>query len=232
MSPPSNKPRWLKGNLITLGIMVVLAVGFVWWMTRGWMDQLADALADAFGDQMAEISVMLTLELMPEGSKLPATEMEEVSQQARRLGQLAKQDRISDERMAIILEEFAKSAFSSSFALSASELEFLNHSGLSDEEKESGGVTLARVISGIATGKMNPDELEQLSNEFTVAKGNRQELKPDLTDEELRSLLTRMDAAADKAGVRKRTEEIDLSDELRRMIDAAVGEPKSNRDAP
>ena len=66
---------------------------------------------------------------------------------------------------------------------------------------------------------------EEIMAEITeTSPSGEVQVKEDLSDEELRSFLAKAKTAADEAGVPEEVPEVDPSDEIRKVIDEAMGE--------
>lgn len=109
--------------------------------------------------------------------------------------------------------------------------QYLRKSGLTEKEKAEGELTIKRFAHGSFTGAID-ERTSELTMEPISARGSQGELqlKTRVSDEELRSFLANAKDAADAAQVPEVIPEVDLSAEVRRVVDAALAE--AGRDAP
>lgn len=91
---------------------------------------------------------------------------------------------------------------------------------MSEEEKAVAKMTLDRIANGIVTEKISREELDDLLTHISDRDENGTiEIREEVTDEELRKFLTAATEKADAAGV---PAEVEPSDELKKIIDAAL----------
>jgi hypothetical protein len=205
-------PGWLKGCLVLLVVMV-LGVGLViWWVSRNFVN-----IAMSFGAPAVEQAI--------DQLEFPEAEKAEMKQQVQRMVQLAKDGKINAENFGKMIEKLVESPLMSSFVLLVIEKQYFEKSGLTDEEKEQGRTAIRRVVQGAVDEKITQQQLNDLIATISEPTGGgEQELKQQLTDEELRAFLAAAQQLADDAGVAAEVPEVDPSDELKRIIDEAVGE--------
>ncbi len=102
--------------------------------------------------------------------------------------------------------------------------EHIKNSALSEAEKEAARKTVSRLCHGGLEGDITQEKLQQLMNQLgpTAADGNsapRQEVKEQLTPEELAQVLEAAKRYADEAAVPDQMFDVDLASKLRQIID-------------
>jgi hypothetical protein len=113
------------------------------------------------------------------------------------------------------------------FLVSAIEAKYFDQSGLSDEEKTAGHVTLNRFMQAVVNDKVPQATMDQVMEHIADRKpgGDDQwELKESVTDDQLRELLADAKAAADAAEIPAEIPEVDPSEEVRQIVDDVLGE--------
>ena len=206
-------PGWLKGCLIALAVFIVIACLLVWWVARN-MTRLITGLG------------VQAVEQVVDASDLPAAEKLEVKAELKRLSDAAENGEIGQAELQKLGQELVNSPLLSTFVIFAVEKQYFDNSGLTDEEKENGRVALRRVVHGAVNKQISQAQVDQLMNTIMVdPNAEQKQLKEKLTDEELRAFLEQAKTLADNAEVPEEVPEVDPSDELKRIIDAAVGAP-------
>ena len=103
------------------------------------------------------------------------------------------------------------------------EKKYFDSSELSDEEKETGRMILRRCVRGLFDGELTEDDADAvLSHIGTKDPEGNWEFRDDVTDDELREFLAEAKKRADNAGVAETVEEIDPSDEIKRIVDSVL----------
>lgn len=103
---------------------------------------------------------------------------------------------------------------------------YLVPSGLSDEEKAAGSVQLHRYARGMHEGSIEIDSLKEVAGPIGYEDPNGQfQLNPkeSVGDDMLREVIANAEAKADEAGVPAEDYTVDLSDELKRLLDESRG---------
>ncbi len=200
----------LFGCLIVTGLAILFVIAAGWWVSRNWRDLLSDYVSAGINDILAE-------------SGLPEEEQAEVREQVDRLAEGFRTGDIDGEQLFSIFEQLVESPLFSSMLVTAVERGYLDESGLTDEEKAEGRVTLRRFIRGMVDEKIDESGFDQVMGHIADKRPDGGwEMRPKATDEELRSLLATAKKLADEAEVAAEPEEVDPSDELKRIIDAAL----------
>ena len=206
----SSSSGCLKGCLIAAVIVILIALGVVVWVMLSWKGWVADFTTEAVG-------------VMIDESDWPDQEKLELKAEVERLGQAFRNGDLSGDQLLVLMEEIADSPLMTTMVVAAIETKYVDDSGLSDEEKEAGRVALRRFVRGMINDKISEDDLDEAMRHI-ADKGpdGEWELRESVSDDELRKLFEIVEAKADEAGIPEEVEEVDPSDELRRIIDEAL----------
>jgi hypothetical protein len=125
--------------------------------------------------------------------------------------------------MQSFMQTFMESPLLGLVMASAAEQEYIDKSGLSDEEKEEARITLRRFLRGSIDRKIPQADSEAALQQIAMRQpNNRWQLRPSITDEQLKAFLTDAKMAADDAGVAEQPAPVDPSEEVKKAIDAAL----------
>ncbi len=210
------RPRsWLTtclfGCLIMFVIGVVLAGAAIYWITQNWRGWASD-----FGSQVLKQSI--------EASDLPEQEKQEVQLQVDRVIEAVRDGTLSPDQLGTIFEKLADSPVLTLIIVSTAENKYVEPSDLSEEEKEEARVTIHRFVRGATDGDIPEAEVDEALSHIADRAGDGWHLRESVTDDQLRAFLATAKAKADEAGVAEEPEEFDPSDEVKRIIDEAMGE--------
>lgn len=203
---------WQTGCLIALGVVVLLvaAAGITLMLT--WK-RIAAAGINAVTQQVVSTS------------SLPKDQQDRI---------VAKVHSVTDDFVAgkITKHQFGQLAQTVStspliplgMALAA-EKRYFPKSGLPEAERDEGRKALRRLARGVADEKLGLSEMQTALSYISIMRGpNNYELKQTLTDEELRKFLAEVKDRADKAGVAEDAAELNIADEIEKVIDKALAE--------
>ncbi len=200
----------LKGCLIVLAIIVALIaiLGVVTAMKwRGWVASLAGT---AIEESLA-------------ASSLDPQEKIEVQHELNRVVEAFEAKQISGPQLAQIMTSLVESPLMSTLVVSVVEEQYLNKSGLDVEEIDAGKITLKRFVTGVVEAKINEDSVDKvLSHVADRQPDGNWEFREQVSDEELRAMLAEAKAAADAAEIPAEVDEVDPSDEVRRIVDEVL----------
>jgi 2-hydroxychromene-2-carboxylate isomerase len=109
------------------------------------------------------------------------------------------------------------------FVVMAIERNYFDHSKLSDEEKAEGRQSLKRFVRGAFDEKIKEPGIDSVMSHVADRRGDdRWHLRQSVSDEELRAALAEAKKQADEAGIPDAPENIDPSDEVKRIIDESL----------
>jgi hypothetical protein len=213
---PQRQRSWLStclfGCLIAAVIGVVLAAIAAYWIARNWRDWTARVLSDGINQSIDE-------------SDLPPQEKEEIKVQVTRVADAFRNKKISNEQITVLFQELMESPILAAFVVQAAEEKYLDPSGLSDEEKAEARITIQRFTRGAVEGKIDQASVDAaVENIADPQENGGWQLRERVTDAEIRAFLAAAKAEADKANIPEEPMEFDPSDEIKRIIDNAMGE--------
>ncbi len=124
------------------------------------------------------------------------------------------------------MRNLATSPLMTSFMVSAIDQAYFAKSGLSNEEKAAGKITLQRFVRGMIDESINGQAIDNAMMHVATKDSNGSwKIRQQLTDAELRAFLAAAKTEADKAGVPAEPVVFDPSDEFKRIIDEALAQP-------
>lgn len=201
----------LKGCLIAFVVLVVISLLGAWWISRnlrGWMSTGSEQMINEIIDQ----------------SDLPEEEKAELKAESKRVTAGIADGSITWEQMGQIMTGIAESPLVPMFLVKSIEAQYLNPSGLSEEEKTEGRTTLERYASGLMDKKISQASADQVLAHVADKNANGDwELREKVTDDELRQALATAKQQADEAGIPEEVPPIDPSAELKKVLDAVIG---------
>ncbi len=205
--PRSKWANCLIGCLIVLGIAVVIAIVAGIWIVRNFRGWAADVGSQAINQQI-------------DASELPAQEKIEVKEQVDRIKKAFGDGQISMKQAGEIIQKLMESPLMPTLVVAAVDKQYFNRSGLSNDEKVEGRVTLKRFARGVVDKKIDEKGVDAVMAHVADRQSNGSwQLRQQVSDADLKAALAEAKAKADKAGVAAQPEEIDPSDELKKIID-------------
>jgi hypothetical protein len=209
---PSKAAGCFKGCLIASGILCVVLLLIVFWVSRNWQRWAADFGSDVLNEVINE-------------SDLPALEKDEVKQQVGRLAGAVREGDLTGEQLRLVMDQILESPLMTSLVVAGIEKKYIEPSGLAEAEKEAGRVALRRFVRGLISQQFSDKDLEEAMSTIATKQPNGQwELPDSATDDQLRALLQLVKDKSDAAQIPAEVEEFDPSDEMRRIIDSALDE--------
>jgi hypothetical protein len=205
--PRSKWANCLIGCLIVLGIAIVIAIVAGIWIARNFRGWVAD-----FGSQAINQRI--------DSSELPAQKKIEVKKQVDRVAKAFGDGRISFQQAGDIIQKLTKSPLMPTLVVAAVDLKYFDASGLSNDEKVEGRTTLKRFARGVIDKKINDKEVDAVMMHVADrGSDDSWKLRQRVSDADLKAALAEAKAKADDAGVAAKPEEIDPSDELKKIVD-------------
>lgn len=219
--PKKPRSKWatcLIGCLITFAVFMVLMIILGIWVARNIRTWAAD-----FGSQAVNRAI--------EQSDLPPQEKIEVKEQVDRVGSAFRDGRISMEQAATIVEKVMKSPLMPALVVSAMNIHYIERSGLSNDEKKEGRVSLERFTRGMIQGKIPNEGMDKVMMHVADRRGGGDwRLRQKVSDADLRLALNEAKAQADAAQIPAEAESFDPSDEFKRIIDEALEKGAAGRE--
>jgi nucleotide-binding universal stress UspA family protein len=203
----------LKGCFFALLVMVaVIAVlMFVAYQNaRNW--------GAMFGEWMIEQSLA--------ASNLPDQEQDEIRAELARPFAGIRDGSLTRQQIGDLVETFAESPLIPSLALTMIEAHYFAQAGLTPAEKQHGQVVLRRFLRGVIDEKIGRNEIDAVISHVATREGKSWRFREKVSDAELRAMIATAEQEADKAGIPEQVDEIDPSNEVRKIIDAVMGPPR------
>lgn len=201
----------LKGCLIVAAIIMVLIVVVGVWVMRnmkGWAADVTSHVVNVVVDE----------------SDLPEQEKVEIKDQVSRLTEAFRGGELSFEEVGTVIEQIMKSPLMPSIVVAGIDRKYLQSSGLSDDEKEDGRTEINRFVTGMIEEKIGEDDFQSAMRMIAVEQPNGQwQMRDSVSDDELRELIEFLKQKSDAAEIPAEVEQVDPSDEMKRIIDEALG---------
>ncbi len=197
---------WMGLALTIIGVIVGV------WIANNWRDWFADTGAEA-------------LEKVVEATELPQEEQDELNLQIERAAEAFRKGQLSTRQVLAIARQVAESPLITSLIVAAVDAKYLEASGLPEEEREAGRRTLRRFARGVIDNAI----AEQRRNAVLAHVADRDSdgnwrVRDRVSDDDLRTFLEAAKTEADAAMIPDEPEVVDPSEELRKIIDAALQE--------
>ncbi len=204
----------LLGCLVMVTIAIVLAVILAIWVGRNWRGWASSAASEVMKQAI-------------DSSDLAPAEKAEIRVHVERLSKAFRDGRISADQLGRIFEKLAKSPLMAIILMPAVEKQYFDKSGLSEEEKAAGKLSLQRFWRGLMDGKIKPESVDLVMAHIADRKPDGSwRLRQRVSDEDLKAALAEAKSLADQGGVPEEAEDFDPSDEFQKAIDAAMKEPQ------
>ncbi|MCO6042543.1 hypothetical protein NG895_01355 [Aeoliella sp. ICT_H6.2] len=201
----------LKGCLIALVIILILGALTAWWVSSNWRGWVSSGAAEGINQIIDD-------------SDLPPAEKEELKAESKRVTDGIADGSISLEQMGQIMTGIVESPLMPMFMVKAVEAQYVEKSGLSDEEKSEAHVTLERYASGLVSKQIPQESVDQVLVHIADKDANGEwKMREQVSDEDLRKFLAAAKEQADAANIPEEVEPIDPSEELRKVIDKVLG---------
>lgn len=213
----------LLGCLISVGVVfVLLAAGgwYAWSHARGWA-------ADGIESAMKQLAA---------NADLGDEERAQVETELQRFVEAFRRGDVTFAELGQVAQAVSKSPLIPAAVLYGARTQYLQPSGLSDEEKTAGSLELSRLARGVYEGSIEPSLLAKVFGPISTTTGSGRgvhvstpnfqlHLRPpeDVTDEELREVIKLATQEADQAGVPDEPFTIDASDEIHKAMTQALG---------
>jgi hypothetical protein len=202
----------LIGCLIVAVVGILLAVFAVYWIVQNWRDVTSRFVSEGI-NQAIDVA------------DLPQQEKDEIKVQVKRVTDAFRNNRMSQQQMSVLIQSLTESPILSIVAVTVAEKKYLDPSGLPDEEKAEAKITIQRFVGGAVQGTIDQNSIDMtLQNIADWQEDGGWKLRERVTDAELRAFLAVAKTEADKANVPAEPVDFDPSDEIKRIVDKAMGE--------
>ncbi len=200
----------LMGCLITFVVMLAIVAVLAFWIPRNWRDWASTLGSDAIKQGI-------------NATELPEAEKVDMELQVDRLAVELREGRLSGEQLGAIVEQLMESPLMTTLVASAIENKYLAGSHLNEAERAEAKQTIRRFLRGAIDQKINQQGIDAAMQPVATRRGEGDwELKNQVTDDELRAFLAEAKKQADEAEIPEEAEDIDPSDEFKRIIDEAL----------
>lgn len=219
--PERKRSKWvtcLIGCLIILSVLFILIVFAGWWVANNWRGWVADV-----GTQFVNQSI--------DESGLAEREKDEVKVQVKRVADALRENRISGEQANKFVDLLSKSPLMPMLVVVGIDKQYIAKSGLSEDEKREGRVSLERFTRGMIDKKIDNQGFDAVMSHVADRDpdGDDWKMRQKVSDADLRAALTEAKARADAANIPAEAEAVDPSDEFKRIIDEALREGARDR---
>ena len=220
----AKQPRGMWGNcligcLIVFAILVVLGILVAIWISRNFKTWVADFGTLAVNQAISE-------------SDLPPKEKDEMREQTGRVATALREGKITMAQAGEILQKVMESPLMPTLIVGAVDKQYLQRSGLTEQEKTDGRLALKRFASGTMEKKIGEPGIDAVMAHVADRESDGHwQLRQIVSDEDLKAALEEAKAQADAAGIPEQPAEVDPSGELKRIIDESMGEAEAKRPA-
>lgn len=205
----------LKGCFFMLLLMVIVIAVLAYVISQNWR-----GISAWFAD-----SVVIPTAL--DATSLPEQEKEEIQVELKRPLDALRSGELKSDQMGDLVEAIVESPLLPTLALSVLDATYLEGSNLAPGEIAAGRLALRRFARGVIDNKIGEPAVEKVLSHIADREGDEWKFRPrdEVSDDDLRDLIITAAQEADAAGVPAQVEEVDPSDEVRRVIDAVMGPP-------
>lgn len=210
---PKKRSKWttcLIGCLGVLGVLMVLMIIAGVWVSRNWKEWASDFSTQA----MTQII---------DSSDLPQEERGEIKIQVERVTKGFRDGSISTEQVGMIIQKVVQSPLMPALVAAAIDKQFIEKSGLSDDEKTAGRIALTRFARGVIDEKIGQPGIDAvMANVADRQPDGKWRMRQHVTDAELRAAIAEAAKRADDAGLPAELPKLDPSEEVKRVIDGVL----------
>jgi hypothetical protein len=203
----------LKGCFMMLLLMVIVIAVLAYVISRNWRGWAA-----SFTDSFIIPSAL-------DATNLPEQEKQEIHVELKRPLDALRSGELKFAQMENLVEAIVESPLLPTLALSVVDATYFSKSHLPPEEITEGRLALRRFARGVVEHKIGEQSVERVLSHIADRDGDKWVFRKEVTDDQLRALIATAAQEADAAGVPAQVQEVDPSDEVRRVIDAVMGPP-------
>jgi hypothetical protein len=203
----------LKGCFIMLLLMVVIIAVLAYVVSQNWREWAA-----SFADAIAIPGAL-------DATNLPEQEKQEIHVELRRPLDALRTGELKSDQIGDLIEAIVESPLLPTLALSVLDATYFEKSNLAPGEIAAGRLALRRFARGVIDNKIGEQAVERVLSHIADRDGDQWVFREQVSDDDLRDLIITAAQEADATGVPEQVEEVDPSDEIRRLIDAVMGPP-------
>lgn len=212
---PSGCARLAKGCGCAAAVMLVVLIAFGTWVAFSWRS-------------WAVFFLQQGMQTALDAAPLEADDKRRILAVVDRLGDEFKAGTVTVEQMGRVIEEIATGPIVPLAFLIAIDTNYLQPSGLADEERAAARRLLERAARGVTTRAIAPEEATRLVEplfEEVPGETDSRRLRKRLTDAELRDFIARVRERVEAAGVPDERFEVDVAAEAEAAVARALGRP-------
>lgn len=209
----SRRAGVIAGCLIALVIVVVLIAACGVFVAMNWRDWAADLSVQG-------------VEAMLDKSELSEEQRSAIMVKVTDLADEFKDGDVTLEQMKHVGQEIVNGPIIPVAAVYGARKQYIDKSGLSEEEKANADLQMQRLARGVFEKKVSIDELEDAVDQIAVrTRENQWELRdPKVVDDgDVREMITKITALADEKQIPVEPFQVDIAAEVSEAIDRGLG---------
>jgi|GEM_PF-4506793 len=213
---PQSKSGCMKYALIgCLGILVLSTIiGCLggYWLYNSGRSLIADSMSNVMKSAVAEMN-------------LPESQSQEIQEQIDHVGGYFKDGTLGLADFGDLAKRLQESPVYGAGMTQLFKIRFLEHSGLSEEEKAAGIHDLSRLVHGVQTRQITSDDMNPLTQSMLEQRGSNQRLKETMTDSEIRGFLMQAKQLADSKNLPvAELQEVDYASDFKKIVNDFLAE--------
>ena len=154
-------------------------------------------------------------------SELPEADKKEIVKELDNLKKRYDSEEIDGEDILNVFKELAESPIMGLGIVIFADESYIKPSGLSEDEKVEARLTVNRFARGFAEKKISNEAMQETTKSIY---GDDTGFRDTLSDDELRTFLAAMKNAADEAEIPMEDYVVDIAEEFRKVVKAALGD--------
>ncbi len=201
----------MKGCLITLAILLVLAIvgGII--VAMNWKGWAASAMKSGVSQTLAQ-------------SSLPQDQKDRINARVNSFADDFKGGKIKLEQLEPVFKEFAEGPLFPLALIFAVDEQHIKNAALTDDEKKNGRRQLDRFVRGVYEKKIAGTAINDVLAPVSTPRPNgAPEIKKSVTAEELKQFFANAKTRADDAKVPDEDFKLNIADEVDKVLDKASG---------
>jgi len=197
-------------------ILLIMGGVGIYWAAQNIRGIAADAITPALQEAVSEMEI-------------PEDQKKQISTRIGEIGKDFKEQKLSLNDLEKLIKGVVESPIAGAAATIWFTNQYINKSGLSEDEKAEAIITTKRFAYGLLDKTITEQQATEVMDLITVKQNNGQTTyKETLTDKELTEILTKMKDAADGANVPAEVPEINFANEFDKVIEKTLGRSVTN----
>jgi len=158
-------------------------------------------------------------------SNLPEDQKASITRDLERLATALRQNQVTLEQAKIVAKRLEQGPLMPYVFLRAIQVQHIANSNLSADEKQNASLQIQRFMRGVVEGKIPNQAAYTVMDPVTDrGSGQRPQIKQKVTEEEVRAFIKGLKQKADEAQVPNEPYEIDVAEEIHKIVVDALGE--------